>query len=365
MMKLTLYLAIFLTLALVLVADQLEEQARELEGDVQRLQLRGVKNRKKIKKTGQRRNKRKKSRPFSRIVGGTEAKQDEFPWHATIKSEDIMSIERYLNPHYCGAVVIDESHVLTAAHCVVDMSTLPCYSAPTKNRLQEVFTNTSTPDAHHHFNINSYKKCRWLDPMEIRIHAGIANINSRTNKEQRRFVDKIFVPEEYYGWAQNDIAVMLIHPPFNFQSESVASASLPEPDFKLNPGSHLTVTGFGRRHPDHLQNSDHLLKAEVDVFPTEQCYETYPGTFKKFCAGKVRGGVDSCQGDSGGPIGIDRGDKNYTVVGIVSYGIGCAWAGFPGVYTEVRYFLDFIEKVRNGKIVPVAKAPSNTFMYAG
>ena len=47
-------------------------------------------------------------------------------------------------------------------------------------------------------------------------------------------------------------------------------------------------------------------------------------------------------------------DKPFTVVGLVSYGVGCGWQGFPGVYTEVRYFLDFIEQARNGTIAPVS-----------
>ena len=44
-------------------------------------------------------------------------------------------------------------------------------------------------------------------------------------------------------------------------------------------------------------SSDHLMKAELDVYPTEKCLELYEGTFKKFCAGKKEGGVDTCQGD--------------------------------------------------------------------
>lgn len=59
---------------------------------------------------------------------------------------------------------------------------------------------------------------------------------------------------------------------------------------------------------------------------------------------------DSCQGDSGGPLYNDNG-KTQTLVGVVSYGIGCAqlfhpWFApskeIPGVYTRVYYFRDFL-----------------------
>ena len=91
------------------------------------------------------------------------------------------------------------------------------------------------------------------------------------------------------------------------------------------------------------------MKAKLHFYPTEKCLETHEGTFKKFCAGTKEGGVDTCQGDSGGPIGIDRrrkGEERFTVVGLVSYGSGCGEPDTPGVYTDLRFFLDFIERAR-------------------
>jgi secreted trypsin-like serine protease len=55
------------------------------------------------------------------------------------------------------------------------------------------------------------------------------------------------------------------------------------------------------------------------------------------CAGEEN--KDSCQGDSGGPM-----MHGQTHVGIVSWGYGCAERGYPGVYTQTSYFVDWINK---------------------
>jgi secreted trypsin-like serine protease len=64
------------------------------------------------------------------------------------------------------------------------------------------------------------------------------------------------------------------------------------------------------------------------------------------CAGEE--GKDSCQGDSGGGLFVydadDRGQTfSYRVAGVVSFGIGCALAQYPGVYTKVTNYRDWVE----------------------
>ena len=66
------------------------------------------------------------------------------------------------------------------------------------------------------------------------------------------------------------------------------------------------------------------------------------------CAGDtINGGIDSCQGDSGGPL-ISTIDQ--TQVGIVSWGYGCAVAESPGVYTQLEFFIPFIDEEIPGLI---------------
>jgi secreted trypsin-like serine protease len=61
------------------------------------------------------------------------------------------------------------------------------------------------------------------------------------------------------------------------------------------------------------------------------------------CAGLVDGGKDSCQGDSGGPLVVKGPRERYDrIVGIVSWGEGCALKGRPGVYTRVSAVHDWV-----------------------
>ena len=84
-----------------------------------------------------------------------------------------------------------------------------------------------------------------------------------------------------------------------------------------------------------------LHKVNVPVVSDEECNEAYSGTNPiqdhMICAGLPEGGKDSCQGDSGGPFTC--GGEH---IGVVSWGVGCARPGYPGVYTQTSYFVDWI-----------------------
>ena len=77
----------------------------------------------------------------------------------------------------------------------------------------------------------------------------------------------------------------------------------------------------------------------------EECGQAYansnPIADSMICAGLPEGGKDSCQGDSGGPFTCGEGEE-LSVVGIVSWGLGCGRNGYPGVYTETSYFVDWV-----------------------
>ncbi|KAJ8976749.1 hypothetical protein NQ317_004301 [Molorchus minor] len=92
----------------------------------------------------------------------------------------------------------------------------------------------------------------------------------------------------------------------------------------------------GRRTADVLQ------EAIIKYVDWDTCYKALSkaGTFteRMFCAGYMDGSKDTCSGDSGGNIQL-----NSMAVGIVSWGAGCGIKGYPGAYTLVSYFRDWIK----------------------
>lgn len=98
-----------------------------------------------------------------------------------------------------------------------------------------------------------------------------------------------------------------------------------------------------------------LQEVIVPIVDNQQCERAYGNTRalidnRIICAGFARGGKDACQGDSGGPLMLGTNEKThlrYYQVGVVSYGLKCAEPGYPGVYTRITSFLDWIQKNLN------------------
>lgn len=120
----------------------------------------------------------------------------------------------------------------------------------------------------------------------------------------------------------------------------------------LNP----FVAGWGRTQ-EGGKSATVLQELQLPVIPNTECRGLYSKMSKVFsdkqfddavlCAGVVEGGKDSCQGDSGGPLMFPQRSGNnfyFYQIGIVSYGIGCARAEVPGVYTRVTHFVDWIQE---------------------
>jgi secreted trypsin-like serine protease len=102
--------------------------------------------------------------------------------------------------------------------------------------------------------------------------------------------------------------------------------------------------------------ADTLQKVTVPVVTDEVCRGAYGQSDiadSMICAGLDAGGKDSCQGDSGGPFMCGN-----QLSGIVSWGYGCAVAGYPGVYTQTSYFVDWI--MEHADITPPTTLPPPT-----
>lgn len=111
----------------------------------------------------------------------------------------------------------------------------------------------------------------------------------------------------------------------------------------------LTAIGLGTLSSGgDIRDVEKLQHVDVPYMTNEECKASkYNAAWIKesmLCAGYEEGGKDSCQGDSGGPlVSIDESTGAHTLVGVVSWGIGCAGAGYPGVYARVSSAEDWIK----------------------
>ena len=94
--------------------------------------------------------------------------------------------------------------------------------------------------------------------------------------------------------------------------------------------------------------SSQLRQARVPLVDLETCTASYQPVLSQdlgdgqLCAGK--GTRDSCNGDSGGALLSSELGGRWAVVGVTSFGVDCAREDFPGVYTRVDRYLDWIRR---------------------
>lgn len=174
--------------------------------------------------------------------------------------------------------------------------------------------------------------------------------NSMVQKDPKR-LDVIAGTLEYkVGGERSDVEKIIVHPKweqtgtqYDFDAallklktpvSSVQPVKLIAPTGTLQEGVNVRVSGWGAIS-EGGPGSEKLLMVDVPVISNAECNkpESYDGrvSAQMFCAGFRPGGLDSCQGDSGGPV--VSADKE--LVGVVSWGFGCARELQYGVYTRV------------------------------
>lgn len=231
------------------------------------------------------------------IVGGQDAKIEDFPYQTSLQHQ---------NAHICGGIIIGKDHILTAAHCII-------------NELN-------------------------LDRKKFSIRAGST---SWSTGGQAIAVANITTHPGYTGedTLSNDIAVLTLASELNL-GKGVAVADLPSTAEGLpKTGTKVVVSGWGlTAEQGHVHPT--LRSVGFSVVDKQSCAKTFSWgtdlTEDMFCAGDLAGGHSACQGDSGGPLYDVDGKK---VVGVVSWGFGCARRDYPDVYESVAFYRAFIKSV--------------------
>ncbi|XP_046741207.1 trypsin-1-like [Diprion similis] len=230
--------------------------------------------------------------PVSRIIGGKNVTIDEVPYQVSIQLN---------GSNICGGSIISENWILTAAHCM-------------------------------EYPISWYT---------IRAGSSLSTSGGSVISFASYMIHENYSLNSEYGFGIDDIALVELKENLTLDS-TCASISLYEQDEEAVAGAQAVVSGWGSlTEGGHSQ--PFLQAVNVSIISKSDCnasYITWGGLpYGEICAGYPEGGRDACTGDSGGPLTIDG-----VLAGIVTWGNGCAEAGWPGVYTEVAYYRDWITK---------------------
>jgi secreted trypsin-like serine protease len=245
-----------------------------------------------------------------KIIGGAVAVQGDDPWQVAL------ILARYPDPRrsvFCGGSLIDPAStperdaiwVLTAAHCVDGAS-----------------------------------------PETLDVLAGTIDLD---RGGQRIDVREIIIHRDYVrATSGDDIALLrLAEPVTSPASIALTNATLASLEAA---GVRVRVTGWGRTSPTGTTTRV-LRTLDTPVVSNGRCNDPVsynnritPGML---CAGRAEGGEDSCQGDSGGPLSSAHG-QSRVLVGVVSWGEGCARRAKYGVYTRVSSYVNWVNACVSG-----------------
>ena len=239
----------------------------------------------------------------TKIVGGEEANPDDFMWMAAIVKAQPKSGQP---KPFCGGSLITRRHILTAAHCL-----------------------------------------EGLAPRDVLVRLGSYDFDDSTASSLSAdfAIDQFRVPAQYSKKSHAaDIAIMRLKTPLS-ANDNYKTVCMAQPR-RSYVGALGTVIGYGSQSQTFRIAAPKLRQVTVPIWENRKCSTMYKRnlTDSFLCAGYEQGGQDACQGDSGGPLMVEGPEQRMMLVGVVSHGIGCGAPGYPGVYTRVTTFMDWIDK---------------------
>lgn len=222
------------------------------------------------------------------IVGGKEAVPYSYPFMVSIQYKSS-------SWHFCGGSLISPNTVITAAHCTKGKSA----------------ANLQVVIGEHNLAIDEGVE-QVIDVSEIVIHD---NFNFSTLKD--------------------DISLLHLSTPAVLGD---SAQIIPLPNAGEEFSGTTTTIGWGRLSSGG-KTPDALNEVDIDLVEFDDCNASYDNKILPGMICASLPGKDSCQGDSGGPL-----FQNGKLVGLTSWGYGCASPDYPGVYTQVSNYIDFINE---------------------
>lgn len=236
----------------------------------------------------------------ARVVGG-ETSPVHYPYQISLQmkskngaSNGFFFFQKSSNwSHFCGGSVLNENHIVTAAHCIVGF-------------------NTS----------------------RMSVFAGTKDL-TKEDEGSRHLIDSCQIHPDYIELNNSDVAVCRIQTPFTF-NDKISPIKL-DTEY-VGGGVECMLTGWGYRTmirgfplPRELQRS------QMPTITNEDCNKRGHGVGPKEVCALSRIMKGACGGDSGGPLVHED-----TLVGIVSYGTAICALGMPDVYTRASMFVGML-----------------------
>ncbi|XP_063587070.1 proclotting enzyme-like isoform X2 [Penaeus indicus] len=231
-----------------------------------------------------------------RIVGGVSTVKGEYPWMAHLKITANPSME-----FMCGGSLVTDKLIISAAHCLE------------------------------------------YDVVHIDVTLGMVDtkIVIASDLVRMRATDfTIHADYDSYN-IYNDIAVIKLPRAVTF-TDTIRPICLPTSADTME-GAVATATGWGTLS-FYGEESQVMQAVDLDVWSNDLCSMAWAKIYMTIASTQVcalGNGKDTCSGDSGGPLAVQV-DGKYVLLGITSYGHGCATPGVPGVYTRVSSYLTWI-----------------------
>ncbi|XP_018356665.1 PREDICTED: trypsin 5G1-like [Trachymyrmex septentrionalis] len=228
------------------------------------------------------------------IVGGKDAPIGKFPYQVSLQ---------FNGAHMCGGSILDKYNILTAAHCLKDLSF----------------------DDYYLTYLKVHAGTNFLD-----VPGAVYDVESVIFNSQYDETSII-----------NDVGLIHLKNPITY-NRLVQPINLVTSDKELE-GKPCTLSGWGITSVDG-KKPNNLQEIELIVYPQEDCKTAQPKVRDSHICTLTKEGEGACYGDSGGPL-----VANGVQIGIVSFGTPCA-LGAPDVYARVSSYISWISA--NLKRVP-------------